>query len=153
MAEAQQPNRILMVDDESPNRRILRRYVDRAMPGFDFLEAESPDQAINTHLATTRGQGLSLIATDYRMPGGTFGDDFAKLMRGQEVSGRKLDQDIVDNLGPVPIVMLSGDVTLEKNFRSLIQQGILDHLILKPYDEEQIREMLRMQVAGTLRNV
>jgi CheY-like chemotaxis protein len=151
VADAQLPNRILMVDDEAPNRRLLRRYIDRTTPGSEFLESEAPDQAINTHLATTRGRGLGLIATDYRMPGGTFGDAFAKLMRGQEVEGRRLSSDIVANLDSVPIVMLTGDVTLEAYFRQLVSERVLDLLILKPFEEDEIRDMLRRQVEGTLR--
>ncbi len=69
-----QPIRVLITDDEALNRRLLRRYLERA--GMEVIEAVDGVQALQI-LADT-DSNLDVVILDLLMPG----------LRGEEVLAR-----------------------------------------------------------------
>jgi len=57
--------RLLILDDQSTGRRILRELLQDVWPGVEILDFAGPEEA----LASTRESMPDLIVTDFRMPG------------------------------------------------------------------------------------
>jgi two-component system cell cycle response regulator DivK len=109
--------RILVVEDQEDNRRILRDLLESA--GYDVIEAENGEAA----LALVKSQRPNLILMDIQLP----------LMDGYEATRRiKADRD----LQSIPIIAvtsyaLSGD---EDKARA----AGCDDFVTKPYSPRQL---------------
>lgn len=111
--------RILVVDDETFNRGLLRMILGKYQ--CDILECGSGQEAI----AIAREQDLDLVLIDIRMPG---------------ISGPEAASEIRDNFASrgknVPVIAMSAAITAEDN-EKLRQAGIM-RWISKPYEENQL---------------
>lgn len=67
---------LLVVDDESLNRELLRRVLHRE---YEIEEAEDASEALG--VLERRGQDIKLILCDQLMPGGINGTQLAAMVR------------------------------------------------------------------------
>jgi CheY-like chemotaxis protein len=81
--------RILLVDDESLLRRMVKLYLERS--GFDVQDAECGEEALQ--MLRRESSNVDLLVTDIVMPG---------------MSGRELAQHARDCRPDLPIVLMSG---------------------------------------------
>lgn len=107
--------KILVVDDESDIREILRFNLEKA--GFEVLEAESAEEADALAL-----QGVSLVLLDVMLPG-VSGVEFAKTVR--EKYGSTL-----------PIVFLTAKTTEDDLLEGFDAGG--DDYICKPFSVKEV---------------
>lgn len=112
--------RILVVDDEAPIQRILRRNL--SMSGYDVLVAENGQQAVDM----TRQHQPDLILLDICMPGG---------MDGVEVCIQ------VREFTQTPIIILSA-LSEEKQKVKALDLGADDYLT-KPFSNEELQARVR----------
>jgi signal transduction histidine kinase/ActR/RegA family two-component response regulator len=117
--------RVLIVDDEQPLRRALRRALEHM--GYEIVEAGDGAAAVEAFRAH-RGQ-LAAVVLDHVMPVMTGGDAY-KVMRAIDPS--------------VPVIMTSGrlEESLENELRSL---GI-DTVMPKPFDVEELSRVLKAAI-------
>lgn len=107
--------KILIVDDESDIREILKFNLEKA--GFEVLEAESAEEAETLLL-----QGVSLILLDVMLPG-VSGVEFAKTVRAK--FGNAL-----------PIVFLTAKTTEDDLLEGFDAGG--DDYICKPFSVKEV---------------
>lgn len=124
--------RILIVDDDETNRKLLRVILQNK--GHETLEAENGLQALNT----LKGQIPDLILMDIRMP----------VMDGIEAT-KRLKKDPI--LSKIPVVVLTASAT--KDARERIETlSIFDDYIIKPIDVEdfinKVESILRRKGNG-----
>jgi two-component system KDP operon response regulator KdpE len=112
--------RILVVDDEPPIQRILRRSL--AVSGYDVLVAENGSQAMDM----ARLHQPDLVLLDLCLPGELNGLDVCKQLR-------KLSQ--------APIIVLSA-VTEEKQKVAALDLGADDYLT-KPFSNDELQARVR----------
>ncbi len=126
--------RILVVDDEPPIRRILRRSL--IVSGYEVLVAEDGKQAIDIAVH----QHPDLILLDLCLPGDIDGLDVCKYVR--------------QAMPKMPIIVLSA-VTEEKQKVLALDLGADDYLT-KPFSNEElqarVRACLRRVDTGTQTN-
>ena len=126
--------RILVVDDEPPIRRILRRSL--IVSGYEVLLAEDGKQAIDIAVH----QHPDLILLDLCLPGDVDGLDVCKYVR--------------QAMPKMPIIVLSA-VTEEKQKVLALDLGADDYLT-KPFSNEElqarVRACLRRVDTGTQTN-
>ena len=126
--------RILVVDDEPPIRRILRRSL--IVSGYEVLVAEDGKQAIDIAVH----QHPDLILLDLCLPGDIDGLDVCKYVR--------------QAMPKIPIIVLSA-VTEEKQKVLALDLGADDYLT-KPFSNEElqarVRACLRRVDTGTQTN-
>ena len=111
---------VLVVDDEPDVRKVVRMTLEKS--GYDVLEAEDGEKAIE---AINKGEHLillSLIITDIRMPNMN-GIDVMNYCRKEWPS--------------VPLIVLTGFPYLDMAI-AMLQHGISDYLV-KPVDAEKLR--------------
>lgn len=120
------PARVLVVDDEEPNRRLIRNCL--APAGYAIAEASSADEA----LSAIRQRVPDLILLDVMMPG----------TDGYQVA-RQLKTDPLTKL--VPIVMVTALDQLEDKIKA-IDLGADDYLV-KPVRLPELRARVRSLVA------
>lgn len=89
----------LIVDDEPAVRSLVCAILQR--DGFRTLEAEDGAQAVR--VIQEAGEGLHVLVTDIRMPGGVDGLQLADLAR--------------ESLPALPVVVISGYADAERNRR------------------------------------
>jgi CheY-like chemotaxis protein len=131
---------VMIIDDDPTTRTGIEELIKVKRPGqFEISQAIDANNAIK-QLLETRGVGHRLIVTDNTMPGMT-GSELAKFLRGQTINGRVLDQDIVENLRGVPIVMFTGDISID-DILELVGSGVLQEIFRKPFRIEDIERML-----------
>lgn len=120
--------RILVVDDEVPIQRILRRNL--SVSGYDVLVAENGSQAIEM----TRAHQPDLILLDICMPGGIDGVEVC-------VQVREFTQ--------TPIIILSA-MTEERQKVKALDLGADDYLT-KPFSNDELQARVRacLRRAGT----
>ncbi len=106
--------RILIVDDDDRNRKLLRVILQNK--GYETLEAENGLQALNT----MKSQTPDLILMDIRMP----------VMDGIEAT-KKIKQESA--LSKIPVVVLTASATKEERER-IETLSIFDDYIIKPID-------------------
>lgn len=104
------PVRVLVVDDEALNRRLLRRYLKRA--GIESVEAVDGPDALET--LRTQHATLDLVILDLLMPG----------MRGDVVLTR-MRQD--PNLSRLPVLVCTNLASLEAQ-ETMLELGASDFL-------------------------
>jgi len=113
--------RILVVDDEADIRKVVRMTLQKA--GYDVLEAENGEKAIETINAGENRLLLDVVICDIRMP----------KINGVEAIGyfRK-------NYPRVPLIVLTGFPDTDMA-TSLLRQGVVDYLV-KPVEGEKLRD-------------
>lgn len=114
-------SRVLLVDDSSTIRSIIRVYLMGA--DVEFLEADRADKALEL-LAT---QDVDLVVVDFNMPG-LDGASFIERLRGHPRS----------TLRSVPVVLLTAEKAPEIQARGA-QAGATD-FIRKPVTSASLRE-------------
>jgi putative two-component system response regulator len=122
MNDARNAARILVVDDEERNRRLLAAMLEA--DGYLVLEAADGEQA----LALARQSAPDLILLDIMMPG----------MDGFEVA-RALKADHATR--PVPVVMVTALDDRESRLRGL--EAGAEEFITKPVDRNELRVRVR----------
>ena len=113
--------RILVVDDEAPIQRILRRNL--MMNGYEVLVAEDGKQAVEIALQ----QQPDLILLDLCLPGDLDGLDVCKQIRSAKHK--------------TPIIVLSA-VTEEKQKVRALDMGADDYLT-KPFSNDELQARVR----------
>ncbi|MES2906999.1 MAG: response regulator [Pseudomonadota bacterium] len=114
--------RILLVEDEVTNRRILSAYLQRA--GYDVDEAEDGLAA----LGKLKSQNYDLVVTDWRMPN----------MDGLELA-KRLKADA--KLRHIPILMQTAADSPEEVVEGM-RAGVYYYLT-KPYEENMLLALVR----------
>ncbi len=111
---------VLVVDDESDVRKVVRMTVEKA--GYDVIEAEDGEQAIKEIKKGEHSILLSLIITDIRMPNRN-GIDVINYYRKEWPS--------------VPVIVLTGFPNLDMAI-AMLRHGVVDYLV-KPIEAEKLR--------------
>jgi len=111
---------VLVVDDEPDVRKVVRMTLEKA--GYEVIEAEDGEKAIEEIKKGENSILLSLIITDIRMPN----------MNGIDVINyyRKEWQS-------VPIIVLTGFPDLDMA-TTMLQHGVSDYLV-KPVEAEKLK--------------
>ncbi len=112
--------RVLVVDDDAINRRILMEMLSAV--DVDVVEADLACAALNL----LEGEVFDLVLMDVRMPDM---DGFEAVRRIRRLSGEA---------ATTPVVMVTGDVTSETSKRAA--ECGADHVLHKPVD---MRVLLR----------
>jgi putative two-component system response regulator len=115
-------HKILVVDDEVPNLRLLRRVLSA---DHDILEAESGAAALK--MLEVEGHGISLIITDQRMPS----------MTGVQLLEQSLE------INPDAIKILLTGYTDVQALIDAINEGKIYKYIPKPWDAEELKLTVR----------
>ncbi len=111
---------VLVVDDEPDVRKVVRMTVEKA--GYDVVEAEDGEQAIEEIKKGEHSILLSLIITDIRMPNKN-GIDVMNYYQKEWPS--------------VPVIVLTGFPDLDMAI-AMLQHGVVDYLV-KPVEAEKLR--------------
>ena len=111
---------VLVVDDEPDVRKVVRMTLEKA--GYDVLEAEDGEKAIEEIKQGENSLLLNLIITDIRMPNMN-GIDVINYYRKEWPS--------------VPLIVLTGFPDLDMA-TTMLQHGISDYLV-KPVESEKLR--------------
>ena len=126
--EAVPNGRVLLVDDNSANRKIAAAMISKA--GITPEVAEDGEQALRAvRSAVERGEPFDLVLMDVQMP----------VMNGLEATAaiRELDSDVSN----VPIVAMTAN-TLPEDREMCLAAGMDDYLP-KPVRSQRMRGMLR----------
>ena len=108
---------ILLVDDESDVRKVCRMILERA--GYDVIEAEDGEQAIEVVKSGENPLVVDVILTDIDMP---------------KMNGIEAIQFFQREFPRKPIIVLTGKPNLEAA-TDLMKQGLVDYLV-KPAKNE-----------------
>lgn len=111
--------RVLVVDDEPDIRRVVRMMLEKA--GYDVLEAEDGQAAINVINTGENRLMLDAVLCDMRMP---------------KINGVEALAYFRDNFPHVPVVVLTGFPDTEMAVSSM-RNGVVDYLV-KPVDSERL---------------
>ena len=107
--------RVLVVDDEPDIRKVVRMTLNKA--GYDVLEAENGEKAIETINFGENRLLLDVIICDIRMP--------------------KVNAYFRQNYPRVPLIVLTGFPDTDMA-TSLLRQGVVDYLV-KPVEGEKLK--------------
>lgn len=118
-------HKILLVDDEPHNIRILRNYLAAADGNYTLYQAFNGELA----LKIGRNELPDLIITDWEMPG----------MDGLDLI-RNFSQDPLT--AEIPVIMCTGVMTSSENLRMAFLAGAVDY-IRKPVDEIELVARVR----------
>jgi hypothetical protein len=121
---------VLLVEDDSQLRRVLRRYLTRW--GFTLLEAPSGVAAIE--LVRDHVGPIDLLLTDLVMPGG--------------VDGRQLSRHVVATRPAAKVVFMSG-YTEHAAIKSAAL-GADDYFVQKPFSARALSETLHRALGAEL---
>jgi two-component system chemotaxis response regulator CheY len=119
---------VLVVDDEPDVRKVVRMTLEKV--GYDVVEAEDGEKAIEEIKKGEHSILLNLIITDIRMPNMN-GIDVINYYRKEWPS--------------VPLIVLTGFPDLEMA-TSMLQHGISDYLV-KPVEAEKLRASVAKALA------
>ncbi len=111
---------VLVVDDEPDVRKVVRMTLEKV--GYDVVEAEDGEKAIQEIKKDENSLLLTLIITDIRMPN----------MNGIEVLNYYRKE-----WPSIPLIVLTGFPDLDMA-TSMLQHGISDYLV-KPVEAENLR--------------
>jgi len=125
---------VLVVDDEPDVRKVVRMTLEKA--GYDVLEAEDGEKAIEEIKKGEHAILLNLIITDIRMPNMN-GIDVINYYRKEWPS--------------VPLIVLTGFPDLDMAI-AMLQHGVVDYLV-KPVAAEKLKSSVaqaleQRQVSG-----
>ena len=117
--------RVLVVDDDADVRRSVRLILSKA--GYDVIEAEDGEAAINTLKSGENPIAVDTIICDLDMP---------------KMGGIEAIPNFLFDFPSCPIIVLSGSVTLESTTRLfkpgvLFKQGV-EEFLSKPIDQERL---------------
>ncbi len=119
---------VLVVDDDSANRLLAVRWLERA--GVAAVEAESGRVALE--LLRARPDAFGAVLLDVMMPG----------MSGYEV----LDEIQADpDLRPIPVVVLTAHAQQERDVVQVLRSGAVDH-VAKPFRGPVLAAKMRVLV-------
>ena len=113
--------RVLIVDDEADVRKVVRMTLQKA--GYDVLEAENGEKAIETINAGENRLLLDVLVCDIRMP---------------KINGVEAIAYFRANYPRVPVIVLTGFPDADMA-TSMLRQGVVDYLV-KPVEGEKLRE-------------
>ncbi len=111
---------VLVVDDKPDVRKVVRMTLEKS--GYDVLEAEDGEKAIEEIKHGENSLLLNLIITDIRMPNQN-GIDVINYYQKEWPS--------------VPLIVLTGFPDLDMA-KAMLQQGVVDYLV-KPVEAETLR--------------
>ncbi len=110
---------VLVVDDEPDVRKVVRMTLEKA--GYDVVEAEDGEKAIEAIKQGEHSILLRLIITDIRMP-------------------NRNGIDVINYYGKewpsVPLIVLTGFPDLDMAI-AMLQHGVVDYLV-KPVEAEKL---------------
>jgi len=112
--------RVMVVDDEPEVRKLVRLVLTKA--GYQVLEAEDGEKAIETINTGENRIMLDVIICDIRMP---------------KINGMEAIAYFRKEYTRVPLIVLTGFPDTEMAM-SLIRQGVTDYLV-KPVEAEKLR--------------
>ena len=117
------PINILVVDDSSSMRKVLRKTITMCGIGeINFSEAANGKEALDV----IRDEWIDIIFTDLNMP----------IMTGFElVAALKADETC-----HTPIIVVTSDTNAENSEE--VSQNNIKHIIYKPFRPEEIRTLL-----------
>jgi two-component system chemotaxis response regulator CheY len=113
--------RILVIDDEPSVRAVVRMTLEKA--GYDVLEAENGEKAIEAINAGENRLVLDAVICDIRMP---------------KINGVEAIEYFQKEYPHVPLVVLTGYPETEMAV-SFIRKGVADYLV-KPVEAERLRD-------------
>jgi len=113
--------RILVIDDESSVRTVVRMTLEKA--GYDVLEAEDGEQAIEAINTGEHRLVVDAVICDIRMP---------------KINGIEAIDYFQREYPHVPLVILTGYPETEMAV-SFLRKGVADYLV-KPVDAERLRD-------------
>lgn len=113
--------RVLIVDDEPDIRRVVRMTLQKA--GYDVLEAENGEKAIETINAGENRLMLDVLICDIRMP---------------KINGVEAIAYFRQNFTRVPVIVLTGFPDTEMASAFLRDEGVVDYLV-KPVEGEKLK--------------
>jgi two-component system, cell cycle sensor histidine kinase and response regulator CckA len=129
MAQAVKTSTVLIVDDESPMRELIRRYLMDL--DFQLLEAGSGEEAL---AVATDPDKLDLLITDEVMPG----------IEGHELSRR------LRSANPnLKVLYLTGFA--DHLFDAKQQMWDLEAYLDKPFTAQSLREAVALLMTGRLK--
>jgi two-component system, chemotaxis family, chemotaxis protein CheY len=112
--------RVLIMDDEADIRKVVRMTLQKA--GYDVLEAENGEKAIEVLNSGENRLLLDVIICDIRMP---------------KVNGIEAIAYFRKNYPRVPLIVLTGFPDTDMA-TSLLREGVLDYLV-KPVEGEKLK--------------
>jgi CheY-like chemotaxis protein len=118
------PHRVLVVDDNTVNRRIAEALVERC--GLAAASAASGSAALDI-LAL---EPFDVVLLDGMMPG----------LDGPAVAGEIRRREVAAGLEPIPIIALTASF-LEEDRARMLHAGMDDHLA-KPYTADELADAL-----------
>ena len=113
--------RILVIDDESSVRTVVRMTLEKA--GYDVLEAEDGEQAIEAINTGENRLVVDAVICDIRMP---------------KINGIEAIDYFQREYPHVPLVILTGYPETEMAV-SFLRKGVADYLV-KPVDAERLKD-------------
>ncbi len=111
---------VLVVDDEPDVRKVVRMILEKA--GYDVLEAEDGEKAIEEIRQGENSLLLNLIITDIRMP---------------HMNGIDVINYYHKEWPSVPVIVHTGFPDLDMA-TMMLQHGVVDYLV-KPVEAEKLR--------------
>lgn len=130
-----EPLRILIIDDNEMNRRVLEGFLNRGR--HITTPAESAEEALDLLYDTPDNQAFDVIITDIRLTG----------MNGMEFT-RTLRQSESASNAATPVIALSGNVGAED--RAEYEVANMNGFLAKPIDPQALDALLRKVSEGTL---
>jgi len=121
MGDSATNGRILVVDDEADIRKVVRMTLQKA--GYEVLEAENGEKAIETINAGENRLLLDVVICDIRMP---------------KINGVEAIAYFRSNYPRVPLIVLTGFPDTDMA-TSMLRQGVVDYLV-KPVEGDKLRE-------------
>lgn len=112
--------RVMVVDDEPEIRKLVKLALNKV--GYEVLEAEDGEKAIQTLNTGENRLMLDVIICDIRMP---------------KINGMEAIAYFRAEYPRVPLIVLTGFPDTEMAM-SLIHQGVVDYLV-KPVEAEKLR--------------
>ncbi|MEE8124682.1 MAG: response regulator [Nitrospirales bacterium] len=111
--------RVLVVDDEPDVRKVIKRILTQA--GYDVIEAEDGEKAIETINEGENPLLLDVIISDIRMP---------------KINGVEAINYFQQQWPRVPIIVLTGFPDMEMAI-GFLKKGVVDYLV-KPVEKEKL---------------
>lgn len=118
--------RVLLVEDEDPVRRVARRILESA--GYAVLEAPDAEQAM---MYVAADEPFDLLLTDVVMPG---------------LSGPELARRVGDRRPDVPVLFVSGYADVELDGADLA--GMTTASLAKPFSPAMVLDEVRRLLDG-----